>query len=1664
MKLPRHRKLSSRLQLLLVAVFCVGCAGQTQLQLKEFPTTIYKEGNVEQISRPARSTPIEPGFDSSAPHPGLDAQWGPSSARIVDALDHQIAVTATTESSRMTASALSPPDAPPQTALPAMPVAYHQLVHALSEPPLEQPAYLESIPFVAAPPALAQIEHVRLTYTPPGSDTPQTVALQSNALNRLRTAGPVRITLAFAKELPGDLTDAAWHVHLKPLDLPSAGYVLTRDSAADTAKSRAFRSQQAIADGEYLLEVQGPFPSAQVGAAAAPAAFTARLANRTAQPQVVRADLSGLNALSPATAHLTFSTPVVATKEHFSLIRLDGSGNPTSNALPAASASTTGATVSLTFADRLNPGVYQLTIQPTGSAPVRDAFGNALLGNMGEKHVVTGYVTISDDPPSVRPGIPGPTGNYVAYPEFTEPRRNSSGFNPHDKVETRVARLYYYRDAHRVAQILNRKIRSHNRAGVDMQRQLADQARTVAGQLTDARQAVEAQAIRSAQLAREAESRLENSEVSLAAATRELARAATPDEKKQWEDHLRQLHRRVTDERSQVRAAREREFNDQQALRDAEAQEHRARERQFRLETAAAQADPDTYAEGVPTSFDPVEQVSISVIGEGLIQLRGPLKGINIVRTMIDQIDQPIGQVRVQVHTVQINGERADRMEEVAVAMQRQIDQARFLTLQSAELLRRAVVQVAAAKADEARAWAPGDTQADRDRRYVHAFFGKDFIDELAAMDSEFLHTGNKLLSLHSMDTTSLSSALNLMALAQNSTRREILDEFQRLLQCELPLAEQNYLHAGVLPGTTRRGPFAHKHAPAICYLADKAQFESLRAFFLADVAYDDTLTPLQREFIRLAQIFKARVITELEYKQRVTERAVIEEREYHDYHEQQTAFVALEREATVKRRDALNQLSESRTNALRQLMLFKAEVDRQVQEIKRHIQRVDAINSGDFSASSPIDNPSRKCMSFIDGFAQDYYDSHDTGKRSAFKVWAGNGKNKPEEFVWTDEVELVNREFTFHYVELDGSFGIVSTSIIPYQRVAEAYQLLASAIKDRKKFRLIDGDRLDNSVKQLNTAIQNSNRQNNGVAVVDNLAMLKSNVPIPLEYFARIQQALHILKSEHEHLVRGIDYVDLLLGHIRSSLTLIDAERAIPSALDAHEHWLKLYQFLEGSLTDDGLKKRFHELNRDVAPQFEALANTALALQAAEQNLARSRRPLDHKKFLDMLIDELEEKYIELMEGTRAHTANVDNYLKRLTTALDDDFNTQFYHPAFQHIRQTTIHRDVHFGQTETTTVLANNRGFAKVTPSATMEFDLPARDILILEALYGAKAGIDDFGALLNDPTFLALARGALGASTANPAAGSTDGLGVVRSVLPGLSSDVTEQVLAQQAAGRPQFGSNLENLIPDPAIYKFETGTGYEIRPVIQPDGQAVVFDFNYMYSTHVREPVRADEKHLGRVKRHFIRTDVQLSNFELREVSRYNVALKASRTARGVPLLEDIPMAGALFRPLPSDESSLQQNLILAQATIFPTLFDLMGLRWAPAVTDLDPLRMINNEFLVRGRRQMLQNRVYDFASERVDDFLRIPESNRRPDLYRSQETIPAVHPNGYYGPGLDLRDSPMIEGYAPPNAYQPEHFVPSGSPEGSPFRPRRDAAPFQEYPRGSAPYPPNEPRW
>ncbi|MBC8350735.1 MAG: hypothetical protein H8E66_02030 [Planctomycetes bacterium] len=1355
--------------------------------------------------------------------------------------------------------------------------------------------------------------------------------------------------------------------------------------------------------------------------------------------------------------------------------------------------------VRFSFPD-IKPDVYQLTV---GGTNITDLAGNKLEG--AEKRPGTDYVvqlgrlpldTELADTPSVRPGITGSTGAYVPYTEFTKPRTVPEGFNPHDKVETRVSRLYFYRDAHRVAQIINRKVKSHNRQGVDMARQLADKTRHEADQTTESRKEAERSAIAKAQRTRRLENQQQAAQNSLNRSIQELTNArrqgAPADDPvvQQLAATAEAFDTQVRSLQGQIEEMRDEDVAANDLVRQLEGQERLARQEQFRREVAAAHADPDTYAPGVPSSQDPVEQVSVSVIGEGLIQLRGPLKGINTIRTMIDQIDSPVGQVRVAVHSVQINGERAERMEVVADEIQKYIDHSRFLTMQSAEMLRKAVVQVAARRAQEAGAMYPGHNQKARDQRYLYAFFGKDFTDELAAMDSEFLHTGNKLLSLHSMDVTSLSSALNLLALANNDTRREILAEFDGMTGMQLPMAEERYLEAGYSCTKQQHSRCGH---PTFCLLGQNAKFESLRGFFNSEITDSHTMTPLQREFLRLAQIFKSRLITEMEYKQRVTERAVIEERRPTEL--EQLNLRVLEKERTA--RETLERAHIARRNAVKTLLKATMRMQGRADEVSERVDAarqkaqqlaanyggnleryqveldtkfkstLETLNLSDLAservrhrvATELKSNPQPSVVESTDGreshFEQRVFEFLDPEVDASPSATEPNGASPETAPAASRAAEIINQalrwvapdrdepavkaiegafrdgaEFPFEYggTTCNATAWLDEGGGLKFAFVNEQDKTIFEASLSRD---IDDARQLEALLRQFNYSPRFEEHLTQGTLALQAVETLDAGMD-------SISELTTCLKEYHE----VAKHVSQVATKAAAGFASVSAEMAKDDAdySDGSTKWRTLAEEIQPFLKDP-LLKEFTELSGEAIAAFDALIEAQVDLRFAVSDEQAARRPLDHKKLLDMLIDDLEEKYIELLEGTRAHTANVDNYLKRLTTALDDDFNTQFYYPAFRHVREASQYYDVQFGQTETTSILANNRAFAKVSPAASMEFDLPKRDILISEAMNGAKATIDDIGALANDPTFLAMANLKSGGSTASPPPGSTGGYGVVRDVLPGLNSSTSEQIMSQNANGGNQFGSNLENLIPDPAIYKFETGTGYEIRPVIQPDGQAVVFDFNYMYTTQIREPVRADEKHLGRVKQHFIDTDVQLSNFELREVSRYTVALKASRTSRGVPLLEDIPIAGALFRPLPSAESSLQQNLIMAQATIFPTLFDLMGLRWAPALVDLDPMRLSNAEFVVRGRHRVLQNRVYDFASERVDEFLRIPDGNRRPDLYRSQETVPYAHPNGYRGPGLDLHDSELQEGYAPRRPSST--YAPAEDAEGSMYRPRNE---------------------
>jgi hypothetical protein len=1426
--------------------------------------------------------------------------------------------------------------------------------------------------------------------------------------------------------------------------------------------------------------------------------------------------------------------------------------------------------VELEFSKIGNPGLYELTVKPKDSIKdegIADIVGNALAGSgvNGTPFVTTFEKLTSSEPPiSESRGVNGGRAEHVEFKEF-EPRREiGEGFNPSDKVVTRVARLYYFRDAHRVAQIVNRTAMSYNKANVEMNQQWADRSLRRADEATDSRKILEVKAVRAAQESRAAENALAQAQQALTSVrsrqaatsseaqkaedglatlrddervlTAEIAAAKPEDNTKDKQQKLEQLRRTITQaERTstritqaagadtaeitrlenqinslvgEVQAKRSAEVLATEASEAAQLAEQRAREEQFRREVAAKTEDPDTFAPGKPSSDDPVAQVSVSVIGEGVIQLRGPLKGVNLIRTMINEIDSPVGQVRIALHTVQVNGEHGDRMEPVVAQMQRYIDHSRFLTNQSAQMLRNAVVKVAARKAQEAEMMCPGGTQLHRDLKYQEAFFGADFIAELRNMDSEFLKTDNKVLSLHSMDTTSLSGALFLMALAKNDVRYEILAEFEALARGKLPQDEMEYLQAS-LTGAKKR------EMKRFMPLGQNATFKSLHGFFDAEIGGPDTLSPLQREFIRLAQIFKSRLLAEIELRQRVMERSLMEDG---------VETAGSRRKTLESLRDHLTKARDVRGQARIEIRKGEADLKRigeemaQVTSILReskdllargdqlkemaseaakavsdHLKNSGGANGGNWFCGALLQFGLTTSTRSVEDQMLKVMILGETADKKGNSQKAANGT--PTEFdpstrfaalgvaaittlkptylltaAQSADEETIDNLIIDELTELisnlagqqpiseavlrNATRNLLSRSISSIIGLPEgtqsAKQLGAEHLRDYtwshplRKFQ-------KNLAPRIEELLQINGRHCDAVRKTTHWTRLEeswkrfcrrhdrlgptSKLFELIDCFASlyicaesIELCVEDLAEEAERFKKTIDRFskDIALQIADPNSNIFQASRVVRELTLATDYLQS--RIVHGSPLD----LRVKALLKDAMASAKRLSKSQEEKQKSDQELESQFSRLYTKKFMDMFIDDAEDKFIELVEGTRAHIANVDNYIARIAQALEDDFNTQFYNPAFRCVRETSRTYDVQLGQVETTSILTNNRTFAKVSPQATMEFDLPKRDILVNEAFQSALAAYNDYGALVADPNFLSLAKMYGGIPAAHTYGGGQPGP-QVRNVLPGLPSSPDARFLTESENNVPRIGSQLDALIPDPSVYSFETGTGWEARPVIQPDGQAVVFRLRYMYTTNIREPVRADEKHLGRIKRHFIDTDVQSGNYELREVSKYTVALKASRTSRGVPLLEDAPGVGVLFRPLPSQESSLQQNIILSQTVIFPTLFDLMGLRWAPAVADLDSYGVKEMEYTLRGRERELRNHVFNKSAEDVDEQLRVERKNPRfyhsqrrpPDEPCDMDTPPRTCPDHCPPEVIDLPLPPV----APPLGQPMEYYQP-----------------------------------
>lgn len=285
-----------------------------------------------------------------------------------------------------------------------------------------------------------------------------------------------------------------------------------------------------------------------------------------------------------------------------------------------------------------------------------------------------------------------------------------------------------------------------------------------------------------------------------------------------------------------------------------------------------------------------------------------------------------------------------------------------------------------------------------------------------------------------------------------------------------------------------------------------------------------------------------------------------------------------------------------------------------------------------------------------------------------------------------------------------------------------------------------------------------------------------------------------------------------------------------------------------------------------------------------------------------DRVIEEQAQRVLDLQEVMRGEVAALDGQLKRLATAFEEDIRRQFYRPALNDLRRNADKWDMRMGQVQTTTIRTNDRMLARVSPAQTAVLDRAVRPVLLQEGLQVAQG-------LASEAQTLAQA-------------GSLQVAG--NAVAPGAAGLLT------QAGMVPKAGAHLGELVEKTDQLSVSVGDEISLTPIIQPDGASVAFHLLYTHTP--RRESNGKKPASGGVERHLIEANVNIANLELQEVSRFRVALDIDEQGRGIPLLKDIPVAGALFRPRRAAASTTQENVILVEAVIYPTAMAMSGKGW------------------------------------------------------------------------------------------------------------------------------------
>lgn len=271
-------------------------------------------------------------------------------------------------------------------------------------------------------------------------------------------------------------------------------------------------------------------------------------------------------------------------------------------------------------------------------------------------------------------------------------------------------------------------------------------------------------------------------------------------------------------------------------------------------------------------------------------------------------------------------------------------------------------------------------------------------------------------------------------------------------------------------------------------------------------------------------------------------------------------------------------------------------------------------------------------------------------------------------------------------------------------------------------------------------------------------------------------------------------------------------------------------------------------------------------------------------------VLDQVEKK--EPLRLATPRVAAADEMLKEMMIAVEDDLDRLLVHPMLYRLRSDLIKTSgLNVGVLQRTSMLATNRLVARVDPRASAQL--------------------------------------ALGEET-----------DILQSIM-----QLGEVYLAAQTAG--VFGTlnvlNAQKREPPPEIYSLNTGAEFKVTPIFDPSGQALRFKFDYVAGTRIQEPNGTTNPQLPRIERHTVNTEVQISNMEIREISRYESNAKLGLPARywgGIPILKDIPyirpyvpLLGWFVRKAGSDSAS-QESILFGQTTIYPTIGEMVPLLTNP----------------------------------------------------------------------------------------------------------------------------------